>query len=66
VDDLRDRFETLPRDRRLALYCRSGYRAHLALRILRGLGFTDVVNVTGGWLGIEAEGGFDVVTGEER
>lgn len=56
VDDLRARAAELPRDRRLAVYCRSGYRAHLALRLLRGLGFTDVVNVTGGWLGLEAQG----------
>ena len=60
VDDVRGRSETLPRDRRLAVYCRSGYRAHLALRALRGIGFADIVNVTGGWLALEAQGGFDV------
>jgi NADPH-dependent 2,4-dienoyl-CoA reductase/sulfur reductase-like enzyme/rhodanese-related sulfurtransferase len=64
LDDLRERAGSLPRDRRLALHCRSGYRAHLALRILRGLGFEDVVNVTGGWLAMEAHGGFDVVAAE--
>lgn len=58
VDELRARWEILPRGRRIAVYCRSGFRAHLALRILRQRGFGDVVNVTGGWLAIEAQGGF--------
>ncbi len=57
VDELRFEFEALPRDRRLIVYCRSGFRAHLALRILRGHGLTDVANVTGGYLGIVAEDG---------
>jgi NADPH-dependent 2,4-dienoyl-CoA reductase/sulfur reductase-like enzyme/rhodanese-related sulfurtransferase len=58
VDELRFELEALPRDRRVVVYCRSGFRAHLALRILRGHGFTDVANVTGGYLSIAAEGGF--------
>jgi len=60
VDDLRARWETLPRDRRIAVHCKSGFRAHLALRVLRERGFPDVVNVTGGWLAMQAVGGFDV------
>ena len=60
VDDLRARWETLPRDRRIAVHCKSGFRAHLALRILRERGFQDVVNVTGGWLAMQAAGGFGV------
>ena len=60
VDDLRWELAQLPRDRRIVLHCRSGFRAHLALRILRENGFTDVANVTGGWVSLELEGGFDV------
>lgn len=63
VDELRARWETLPRDRRIAVHCRSGFRAHLAVRTLGQLGFTDVVNVTGGWVSMEIDGGFDVETG---
>ncbi len=59
VDDLRQRWETLPRGRRIAAYCRSGFRAHLAVRILKEHGFDDVVNVTGGELSLRPEGGFD-------
>ena len=57
VDELRFELDALPRDRRLVVYCRSGFRGHLALRILRGHGFTDVANVTGGYLSLAAEGG---------
>jgi NADPH-dependent 2,4-dienoyl-CoA reductase/sulfur reductase-like enzyme/rhodanese-related sulfurtransferase len=60
VDDLRARWETLPRGRRLAVHCKSGFRAHLALRILKARGFADVVNVTGGWQAMQAQGGFAI------
>jgi NADPH-dependent 2,4-dienoyl-CoA reductase/sulfur reductase-like enzyme/rhodanese-related sulfurtransferase len=60
VDELRWELETLPRDRRIVVHCRSGFRAHLALRILKERGFQDVANVTGGWLSMELEGGFEV------
>ena len=59
VDELRQRWETLPSDRRIAVYCRSGFRAHLAVRLLKEHGFGEVVNVTGGELSLRAEGGFD-------
>jgi rhodanese-related sulfurtransferase len=62
VDDLRFELDAVPKDRRVVVYCRSGYRAHLALRILRQNGFADVANVTGGYLSIASEGGFDLET----
>jgi NADPH-dependent 2,4-dienoyl-CoA reductase/sulfur reductase-like enzyme/rhodanese-related sulfurtransferase len=60
VDELRFELDSVPRDRRIAVYCRVGFRGHLALRILKANGFSDVVNVTGGYLSLLAEGGFDV------
>jgi NADPH-dependent 2,4-dienoyl-CoA reductase/sulfur reductase-like enzyme/rhodanese-related sulfurtransferase len=60
VDDVRFELARVPRDRRLAVVCRSGFRGHLALRTLRENGHADVVNVTGGWVSIGLEGGFDV------
>jgi NADPH-dependent 2,4-dienoyl-CoA reductase/sulfur reductase-like enzyme/rhodanese-related sulfurtransferase len=57
VDELRFELDTLPRNRRVIVYCRSGFRGHLALRSLRGHGFADVANVTGGYLSLAAEGG---------
>ncbi|HTP59867.1 MAG TPA: rhodanese-like domain-containing protein, partial [Spirochaetia bacterium] len=58
LDELRFRLEEVPRGKPIVLYCRSGYRAHLALRILKENGFAEVKNVTGGFLSILAEGGF--------
>jgi NADPH-dependent 2,4-dienoyl-CoA reductase/sulfur reductase-like enzyme/rhodanese-related sulfurtransferase len=60
VDDVRWELAQLPRDRRLVLHCRSGFRAHLALRTLKENGYTNVVNLTGGWVSLELEGGFDM------
>ncbi len=60
LDELRFRLEELPRDRAIVVYCRSGYRAHLALRILKENGFARVTNVTGGYLSMIAAGGFEL------
>jgi NADPH-dependent 2,4-dienoyl-CoA reductase/sulfur reductase-like enzyme/rhodanese-related sulfurtransferase len=60
VDELRSKLGALPRNRRIVIHCRSGFRAHVALRILKEHGFEDVANVTGGFLSMSAEGGFDL------
>ena len=59
VDDLRFESDRLPKDRRIVVHCRSGFRAHLAVRILKQRGFADVANVTGGHMSMLAEGGFN-------
>jgi NADPH-dependent 2,4-dienoyl-CoA reductase/sulfur reductase-like enzyme/rhodanese-related sulfurtransferase len=60
VDDLRAHFERIPKDRDVVVHCRSGFRAHLALRVLMQEGYSRVRNLTGGWVSLEAEGGFQV------
>jgi NADPH-dependent 2,4-dienoyl-CoA reductase/sulfur reductase-like enzyme/rhodanese-related sulfurtransferase len=60
VDDIRWELEKVPRDRRIVLVCRTGFRAHLGLRTLRGHGYTNLANLTGGWVSAGLEGGFDV------
>jgi NADPH-dependent 2,4-dienoyl-CoA reductase/sulfur reductase-like enzyme/rhodanese-related sulfurtransferase len=60
VDELRFELDSVPKGRRIAVHCRSGFRAHLALRILKANGFSDVVNITGGYLSLVAEGGFEL------
>jgi NADPH-dependent 2,4-dienoyl-CoA reductase/sulfur reductase-like enzyme/rhodanese-related sulfurtransferase len=60
LDELRFRLAEAPRGVRIHLHCRSGFRSHLALRILKENGYDDLVNVTGGYLAILAEGGFDL------
>lgn len=60
LDELRFRLDEVPRDRPLVLQCRSGFRSHLALRILKGNGWNDVKNLTGGFVAITALGGFEI------
>ena len=60
VDDLRARLGELPRDRPIAIYCRSGFRGHLATRTLKESGFSQVVNITGGWLSLQLTPGLAI------
>jgi NADPH-dependent 2,4-dienoyl-CoA reductase/sulfur reductase-like enzyme/rhodanese-related sulfurtransferase len=60
LDDLRFRLDEVPRDRPVIVYCRSGFRSHLALRILKENGWADVRNLTGGYVAVAALGGFDI------
>lgn len=45
----------LPKDKMIALYCRSGRRSKKAAGILAGMGYT-VVELNSGWLGWTAAG----------
>lgn len=56
VDELRDRLEEVPRDRELVVLDSTGFRGHLAVRVLRENGLKSVLNLTGGWLSLTAEG----------
>jgi rhodanese-related sulfurtransferase len=58
VDDLRFETDRLPKNRRIVVHCRSGFRSHLAVRILKQRGFANVANLTGGYLSLIAEGAF--------
>jgi NADPH-dependent 2,4-dienoyl-CoA reductase/sulfur reductase-like enzyme/rhodanese-related sulfurtransferase len=60
VDELRYRLAEVPRGRAVIVHCRSGFRAHLALRILRENGWDDVRNVSGGYIAMQALGGFEI------
>lgn len=60
LDELRGRIGELPVDRRIFVHCRTGQRSHLATRIMRQAG-RDAVNVTGGFLSLCVEGGFEIV-----
>ena len=45
--DFRERAESLPRGRRVFIYCASGHRSGRAAGILEGMGFPAVYNVGG-------------------
>lgn len=58
VDELRFSLDDLPRGKKIHVLDRTGFRGHLALRILKERGFEAVVNVSGGFMSVTAEGGF--------
>jgi hydroxyacylglutathione hydrolase len=59
VGYLTDRLAELPRDRPLVVQCQAGARSAIAASVLRAKGFTNVINLTGGFSEWEA-GGFPV------
>ena len=52
LSELRERVNEIPKDGTVYLQCRSGQRSYNACLLLQNLGYTNVVNVTGGILGI--------------
>lgn len=50
VDELRQRIDELPRDRRIVIFCAVGLRGNRALQILKGHGFTQLLNLSGGYI----------------
>lgn len=50
------RVDEIPRNRRVAVYCGSGYRSSVAASVLRRAGYDEVVNVTGGFTAWKARG----------
>lgn len=49
---LRDRLDEVPRDRPVYVQCMIGQTSYNAVMALQGAGYTDVCNVSGGYLGI--------------
>ena len=50
LDEIRSRLNEFPKDKKIYVFCRVGLRGYLAERILRGHGFTNTANLTGGYL----------------
>ncbi|MCX7026216.1 MAG: FAD-dependent oxidoreductase [Spirochaetes bacterium] len=64
VDELRDRMDELPRDRKILIISVAGFEGHLALRQLRQKGFADLAYVSGGMKSMRLAGGFEETQGE--
>jgi rhodanese-related sulfurtransferase len=50
LDELRQRVDEIPTDKPVYVYCGVGLRGYLALQILTQRGFSDVKNLSGGYL----------------
>ncbi|HJV65248.1 MAG TPA: FAD-dependent oxidoreductase [Geomonas sp.] len=49
LDELRDRLDELPRNKKIVVICKVGLRGYLAARILGAHGFTGSLNLSGGY-----------------
>ncbi|MDZ7543244.1 pyridine nucleotide-disulfide oxidoreductase, partial [Clostridium perfringens] len=52
LSEIRDRLSEIPKDRPVYLHCRSAQRSYNAALALQHLGYDNVFNVAGGFMGI--------------
>jgi len=52
LSQLRDRYEEIPGDVPVYIYCRSGQRSYNAVLALKAKGYTEVFNISGGFVGV--------------
>ncbi len=52
LSELRERYSEIPKDKPVYIHCRSGQRSYNAVLALQNLGYDNVYNVTGSFLGI--------------
>ena len=52
LSELRERVNEIPKDKTVYLHCRTGQRSYNAVLALQHLGFNNVVNITGSFLGL--------------
>ncbi|MCI6277744.1 MAG: FAD-dependent oxidoreductase [Clostridium sp.] len=67
LSEIRDRLSEIPKDRPVYLHCRSAQRSYNACVALGHLGFDNIYNVSGGFMGISFYEYYnDMVTGREK
>lgn len=52
LSELRQRYSEIPKDRPVYVHCRTGQRSYNAVKALQNLGYENVYNVTGSFLGL--------------
>ncbi len=52
LSEFRQRINEIPRDKNVYLHCRTGQRSYNAVLILQNLGYDNVYNITGSFLGL--------------
>lgn len=67
LSELRGRVNEIPKDRPVYLHCRSSQRSYFAVTALQNMGYDNVFNISGSYLGIcYYEYYLDQVTGREK
>lgn len=52
LGEIRDRLEEIPKDEPVYIHCRTGQRSYNAVVALQNLGYKNVVNIAGGFMGV--------------
>jgi NADPH-dependent 2,4-dienoyl-CoA reductase/sulfur reductase-like enzyme len=52
LSELRERIDEIPKDKPVYLHCRTGQRSYNAALALRNMGFDNIINITGSFLGV--------------
>ncbi|SHH02738.1 FAD-dependent oxidoreductase [Tepidibacter thalassicus] len=52
LSELRERLDEIPKDKPVYLHCRSGQRSYNAVLALQNLGFKNIYNISGGFMGL--------------
>jgi len=52
LSELRERVDEIPKDKPVYLHCRSGQRSYNSVLALQGMGYSNVTNISGSYLGI--------------
>ncbi len=67
LSELRGRVDEIPREQPVYLHCRSGQRSYNAVMALQNLGYDNVINMSGSYLGICCYEYYqDQITGREK
>jgi rhodanese-related sulfurtransferase len=67
LSEFRERLDEIPKDRPVYIHCRSGQRSYNMVMALQHLGYTNVYNISGSYLGISLYEYYnDLVTGREK
>jgi NADPH-dependent 2,4-dienoyl-CoA reductase/sulfur reductase-like enzyme/rhodanese-related sulfurtransferase len=67
LSEIRQRTNEIPKDEPVYLHCRSAQRSYNAARALQHLGYTNIYNIAGGFMGLSFYESFnDETTGREK
>lgn len=67
LSEFRERLDEIPTDQPVYIHCRSGQRSYNMVMALQNLGYTNVFNMSGSYLGINLYEYFnDLITGREK
>lgn len=62
LDEIRERANEIPKDRPVYIHCRTSWNSYYAIRALKGMGFDNITNIQGSFLGLSYYEYFNDIT----